>query len=194
VTARSSSCSRARDQDAQNSAAYASPTSNNAAANPDARRRTAITPRRGQQTQLEVVIRTSKRGRTRTIPLHAEAHDALRRGYAARPATASDALFVSLHQRRSATSKASVASAVGDVVAKHATAAGVREDRRTAHALRHRPQRTAPVSHVDGYDRARLPSELAPRQTPRFDDVGEAVRLVVHPANALFHASRTLPV
>jgi len=104
---------------------------------PDARRRTAIAPRRGAQTALEVVVRASKRGRTRTVPLHAEAHDALRRWYAARPATASDALFVSLRQRSSGTSERLSASAVGDVVAKHAAAAGVRDDRRTAHALRH---------------------------------------------------------
>jgi site-specific recombinase XerD len=44
---------------------------------PDARRRAAIALRRGEQTALEVVIRASKRGRTRTVPLHAEAHDAL---------------------------------------------------------------------------------------------------------------------
>ena len=71
------------------------------------------------------------------MPLHADAHDALRRWYAARPDAASDALFVSLRQRRSATSETLSASAVGDVVAKYAAAAGVREDRRTAHALRH---------------------------------------------------------
>jgi len=104
---------------------------------PDARRRTAIAPRRREQTALEVVVRASKRGRTRTVPLHAEAHDALRRWYAARPAAARDALFVSLRQRRSAVSEGLSSSAVGDVVAKHAAAAGVREDRRTAHALRH---------------------------------------------------------
>jgi integrase/recombinase XerD len=104
---------------------------------PDARRRTAIGPGRGEQTRLEVVVRASKRGRTRTVPLHAEAHDALRRWYASRPASASDALFVSLRQRRSARPEAISASAVGDVVAKHAAGAGIREDRRTAHALRH---------------------------------------------------------
>jgi site-specific recombinase XerD len=71
------------------------------------------------------------------VPLHAEAHDALRRWYAARPVAASDALFVSLRQRRSATSERLSASAVGDIVAKHAAGAGVRDDRRTAHALRH---------------------------------------------------------
>jgi integrase/recombinase XerD len=104
---------------------------------PDARRRTAIAPGRGQQTQLELVVRGAKRGRTRTVPLHAQAHDALRRWYTARPAANTDALFVSLRRRQSATPEPISGGAVGDIVAKHATAAGVREDRRTAHALRH---------------------------------------------------------
>ncbi len=78
---------------------------------PDARRRTVIAPGRTKQTRLEVVIRASKRGRTRTVPLHAEAHDALARWYASRPGSASDALFVSLRQRRSAQSEAISASA-----------------------------------------------------------------------------------
>jgi integrase/recombinase XerD len=103
----------------------------------DKRRRAAIAPRRGDQTPLEVVVRGSKRGRTRTVPLHAEACDALRGWYAARPAAGTDALFVSLRQRQSAVPEPISAGAVGDVVVKHATAAGVREDRRTAHALRH---------------------------------------------------------
>jgi site-specific recombinase XerD len=104
---------------------------------PDARRRAAIAPGRAEQTRLEVVVRASKRGRTRTVPLHAEAHDGLARWYASRPTSMSDALFVSLRQRRSARPEAISASAVGDVVAKHAARADVREDRRTAHALRH---------------------------------------------------------
>jgi integrase/recombinase XerD len=103
----------------------------------DARRRSAIARGRAEQTRLEVVVRASKRGRTRTVPLHAEAHDALARWYASRPTSTSDALFVSLRQRRSAPPQAISASAVGDVVAKHASGAAIREDRRTAHALRH---------------------------------------------------------
>jgi site-specific recombinase XerD len=93
--------------------------------------------RRGEQTQLEVVVRGSKPGRTRTVPLHAEALEVLRRWYASRPAAATEALFVSLLQRRSAPAEALSPGAVGEIVAKHAAAAGVREDRRTAHALRH---------------------------------------------------------
>ncbi|MEO8967650.1 MAG: tyrosine-type recombinase/integrase [Solirubrobacteraceae bacterium] len=104
---------------------------------PDARRRIAVAPSRGDQTQLEVVVRGSKRGRTRTVPLHAEAHYALRRWYAARPMAATDALFVSLRQRDSATPESLSPGAVGEIVAKHAAASGIREDRRTAHALRH---------------------------------------------------------
>jgi integrase/recombinase XerD len=104
---------------------------------PDARRRTAIAPRRGDQTPLEVVVRGSKRGRTRSVPLHADALAALRGWYAARPQAGTKTLFVSLRNRRSAIREPLSASAVGDVVAKHAAAAGVRDDRRTAHALRH---------------------------------------------------------
>lgn len=104
---------------------------------PDKRWRAAIASGRADQTRLEVVVRGSKRGRTRTIPLHAEAHDALRRWYAARPPTMTDALFVSLRPRQSAIPELLSPGAVGDIVTKHATAAGVREDRRTAHALRH---------------------------------------------------------
>jgi integrase/recombinase XerD len=104
---------------------------------PDKRRRTAIAPRRGNQTPLEVVVRGSKRGRTRTVPLHADAVEALRGWYTARPPAATDALFVSLRQRRSARAEPLSPGAVGDVVAKYAAAAAVRDDRRTAHALRH---------------------------------------------------------
>jgi len=82
-------------------------------------------------------VRASKRGRTRTIPLHADALEALRGWYAARPGAATEALFVSLRIRRSATPEPLSAGAVGDVVAKHATAVGVRDDRSTAHAFRH---------------------------------------------------------
>lgn len=104
---------------------------------PDARRRAAIAPRRGDQTPLEIVVRGSKRGRTRTVPLHTHALEALRGWYAARPSAFTDALFVSLRRRQSAIPEPLSAGAVGDIVAKHATAPGVREDRRTAHALRH---------------------------------------------------------
>lgn len=64
-------------------------------------------------------------------------HDAVAPWYAYRPNSTGDALFVSLRQRRSARPEAISASAVGDIVTKHAAGAGVREDRRTAHALRH---------------------------------------------------------
>ena len=104
---------------------------------PDARRRAAIAPKRRDQTPLEVVVRGSKRGRTRTVPLHADAVQALRGWYTARPTAATDTLFVSLRQRRSETPAPLSAGAVGDIVGKHAAAAGVRADRRTAHALRH---------------------------------------------------------
>ena len=93
--------------------------------------------KRGGEGELELVARGSKRGRTRTVALHAQACDALRRWYTARPAANTDALFVSLRTRRSTVAEPLSAGAVGDVVAKHAAGGGVREDRRTAHALRH---------------------------------------------------------
>ena len=103
----------------------------------DTRRRAAVAPARGDQSPLEVVVRGSKRGRTRTVPLHSEAVDALRRWYASRPQAAEGALFVSLQRRTSARPQRLSPGAIGDIVARHAEAAGVREDRRTAHALRH---------------------------------------------------------
>jgi site-specific recombinase XerD len=69
--------------------------------------------------------------------LHSEAVDALRRWYAARPPADTDALFVSLRRRASAAPEALSAGAVGEIVARHAMGAGVRDDRRSAHALRH---------------------------------------------------------
>ena len=104
---------------------------------PDAPRRAAVAPGRGDQSALEVVIRASKRGTTRTVPLHEEAVDALRGWYAVRPPAAAAALFVSLQRRGSAPPERLSAAAVGEIVARHARAGGVREDRRTAHALRH---------------------------------------------------------
>jgi integrase/recombinase XerD len=105
---------------------------------PDKRRRAAIAPRRSDQTPLDIVIHAAHRERTRSVPLHAQAHDALKRWQTVRPVAANtDALFVSLRNRPSALPEPLSAGAVGEIVARHATAAGVREDRRTAHALRH---------------------------------------------------------
>jgi site-specific recombinase XerD len=104
---------------------------------PDKRWRAAIAPRRSDQTPLDVVIHATHRGRTRSVPLHAQAQDALSRWYAVRPAAVSDALFVSLRNRPSARPEPLSAGAVSDIVAKHAAASSVRRDRRTAHALRH---------------------------------------------------------
>jgi integrase len=88
---------------------------------------------------LEAVVRGSKRGRTRTVPLHADVVEALKGCYTARPPASTDALFVSLRQRQSATtdplSLAWARSATSSP--SIAAAAGVREDRGTAHALRH---------------------------------------------------------
>lgn len=60
---------------------------------------------------------------------------ALARGAASRPRLVTDALFVS--RSPAAPPQPVSAGAVGDIVATHAAAAGVRDDRRSAHALRH---------------------------------------------------------
>ena len=103
----------------------------------DPRRRAAVAPARGDQTPLEVVVRASKRGRTRTVPLQSDAVDALRRWYALRPPARGDALFVSLRRHGTAPAERLSPGAVGEIVARHAVGVGVREDRRSAHALRH---------------------------------------------------------
>jgi hypothetical protein len=136
-TARSSNSSRARGLRRSELARLTLADIQERGRQPDKRRRAAIAPKRSDQTPLEVIVRGSERGRTRTIPLHAEAHDALRRWYTARPAAATDALFVSLRARRAESPEPISGGAVGDIVMRHATAAGVRDDRRTAHALRH---------------------------------------------------------
>ena len=103
----------------------------------DLQHRAAVVPARGDQSQLEVVVRAAKRGRTRAVPLHSEAVDALRRWYAVRPTAGTEAVFVSLRRPAAAAAGRLSAGAVGEVVGRHARAAGVREDRRSAHALRH---------------------------------------------------------
>jgi integrase len=100
---------------------------------PAARRRATIASRRGEQTQLELVVRGAKRGRTRTVALHAQAHDALRRWHTARSTAATDALFVSLRIRGR---RAALRGGPGDIVAKHAAAAGCARIA-APHALRH---------------------------------------------------------
>jgi site-specific recombinase XerD len=82
------------------------------------RQRSSISARRGNQTPLEVVVRDATRGRTRNVPLHAQAHDALRSRYAARPAAATDALFVSMRPLPSAPPEPISARAVSEIVAK----------------------------------------------------------------------------
>ena len=134
---------------------------------PDPRRRAALAARRAAQTRLEDVVRGAKRARTRTVPLHAQAHDALRRWYTARPAASTDALFVSLRTRHSAVPEPLSASGVGNIVAKHATTAGVREDRRTAPRCATRSARCSPsaASRLRSSERSPATSTSAPSRS-----------------------------
>ena len=107
---------------------------------PDARRRTAIAPRRGDQTPLEVVV-TRLQARPHAAPSRCTPRRWRRcRGwYASRPAAATDALFVSLRTRRSAISRA----AVGGRGWRHRDQARYRR-RRTRRPL----HRTRAATHV----------------------------------------------
>ena len=105
---------------------------------PDARRRTAIAPRRGDQTPLEVVV---QRLQARPHP-HRPAARRGARGPARvvrRPAGGRDGRAVRQPAHpplRDSPSRSPPARSATSSL-KHAAAAGVREDRRTAHALRH---------------------------------------------------------
>jgi integrase len=111
---------------------------------PDADTRSAVASVPAQQTSWAVRIEHSKRGRSRTVPLAASVLRALqewRRTSAARAARHSVAatVFIALPHPRAphAGGERLSAAAVGDVAARYLTAAGVPDDRRSAHALRH---------------------------------------------------------
>ena len=123
---------------------------------------------RAEQTRLGVVVRGSKRGRTRTVPWHAEAHDALRRWYASCPSSSSDALFIGKRRRRSARPDPLSPSAVGDIAVEHASSRSWCGP--PPHALRH----TLSTMLANRGDRDRFPG-ASRRQARRIDlarDVG----------------------
>jgi site-specific recombinase XerD len=104
---------------------------------PDPRWRPAVARgRSAQETDWAVRVRRSKRGKPRTVPLSRRALDAVAGWAQARPACPSDRLLVSLPAGARAPAGLS-ADAVGELVAKHARHAGLPEELRTAHALRH---------------------------------------------------------
>jgi len=102
---------------------------------PDPRRRAALAPRAAEQTGWVVHVRHPKRGRARSVDLTAVAVEALRAWTQSRPESATDHLFVSLARNRPP--EPLVPRALNKLVAAYAERAGLPEDRRTPHVLRH---------------------------------------------------------
>ncbi len=98
----------------------------------DARLREAI----ARSTSWWVTVRYGKRGRTRAIPLDEDALAAIAAWVKARPAAASEHLLLSL-PRTGQPPRALSTRDVARIVARYAHAAGLPEDRRTPHVLRH---------------------------------------------------------
>ncbi len=98
-------------------------------------RRGAVAPRAAEQTTWVVHVRHPKRGRARAVDLTAAAVDALRAWTLSRPEAATDHLFLSLARNRP--SGPLVPRALNKLVAAYAERAGLPEDRRTPHVLRH---------------------------------------------------------
>jgi integrase/recombinase XerC len=98
----------------------------------DARLRQAI----ARSTSWWVTVRYGKRGRTRAIPLDEDALAAVAAWVKARPVAASEHLLLSL-PRTGQPPRALSTRDVARIVARYAEAAGLPQDRRTPHVLRH---------------------------------------------------------
>jgi site-specific recombinase XerD len=98
----------------------------------DPRLREAI----ARSTSWWVTVRYGKRGRTRAIPLDEDALAAIAAWVTARPVAASEHLLLSL-PRTGQPPRALSTRDVARIVARYAHAAGLPEDRRTPHVLRH---------------------------------------------------------
>jgi len=102
-------------------------------------RRRAGDPRLRQaiagSTSWWVTVRYGKRGRTRTVPLDQDALDAIVAWVKARPTAATENLLLSLP--RSRPPRALTTRDLARIVARHAAAAGLPDDRRSPHVLRH---------------------------------------------------------
>lgn len=97
----------------------------------DPRLRPAVADRPGDQTEYIVHVRRAKRGKARSVPLSRAALTALVAWRDARPTAATDRIFVSLPRTRTAPAPLSP-NAIGEIVAKHARAAGLPEHLKTA--------------------------------------------------------------
>ena len=98
----------------------------------DGRLRRAI----AHSTAWWVTVRYAKRGRTRHVPLEQDALDAIIAWVKVRPTCAYEELLVSL-PRTGRAPRPLTKRDVGRIVARYAELAGLPEDRRTPHVLRH---------------------------------------------------------
>ena len=81
-----------------------------------------------------MVVRYGKRGRTRAVPLDEDALAAIVAWIKSRPTAATEHLLLSLP--RSAPTRPVSTRDIARIVARHATAAGLPDDRRSPHVLR----------------------------------------------------------
>jgi integrase len=102
---------------------------------PEPRRRAAVASRAAEETGWVVHVRHAKRGRARAVDLTAAAVEALRAWTQNRPEAATDHLFLSLARNRPPGPLAP--RALNKLVDAYAEQAGLPEDRRTPHVLRH---------------------------------------------------------
>ena len=102
-------------------------------------RRRASDPRLRQaikgSTAWWAIVRHGKRGRTRAVPLDEDALAAISAWVKSRPTAASEHLLLSLP--RSAPPRPLSTRDIARIVARHATAADLPDDRRSPHVLRH---------------------------------------------------------
>ena len=104
---------------------------------PEGGLRRATARRAADVTEYVLHVRAAKRGRSRSIPLNRHALRALIDWRDARPACASDRVFVSLPVVGGQRPGDLSTRAVADIVAGHAARARLPEDMRTPHVLRH---------------------------------------------------------
>ena len=148
---------------------------------PDGQTRSAVATGPADETSWAIRVEHSKRGRSRTVPLAATvvgALEAWRRtgaAQAAQRASAAPPIFIALPHARApeAGGTALSAAAIGDVAARYTAAAGVPEDRRTAHALRH-TFCTAVAARANLEIVSRLAGHADVRTSARYVDVTDA--------------------
>jgi integrase len=105
--------------------------------------RGAVADGPAEETEWALHVAHSKRGRSRDVPLARSVVRALASWQAtsvaqrAQRAAGRPFLFVSVPRARGQTPQPLSTAAIGRIVARYAAAAGIPEDRRTPHALRH---------------------------------------------------------